>query len=73
MGGPNVLLTYIEWQNHLTKSIDEPDAETIFLMGDFLLSIRGDLGLSNRGIDRVTFASLILRNPDLFLGPNRLH
>ena len=39
----------------------------MFLMGDFLLSMRKDLGFSNKGIDRRTFAHLILRNPDLFL------
>ena len=50
---------------HLKSS--EPNAESMFLMGDFVLAVRKDLGLSNKGIDRKTFASLILKNPDLFL------
>ncbi len=64
-GGSNVLLTYIKWITHLSNT--EPDAETMFFMGDFLLAMRKDLGLSNKGIDRKTFAYLIMRHPDLFL------
>ena len=65
-GGSKVLLTYIEWRSHLSRTSNEPDAETIYLMGEFLLSMRKDLGLSNKGIDRGVFAHMILRNPDLF-------
>lgn len=64
-GGSNVLTTYVKWKNHL--STRKPDAESMFLMGDFLLAIRKDLGLSNKGIDRKTFVHLILKNADLFL------
>ena len=66
-GGARVLLTYIKWQSHLLSKGNEPDAETMFLMGDFLLAMREDLGLSNKRMDRRVFAHLILRNPDLFL------
>ncbi len=64
-GGSEVLRSYIKWMGHLKSS--EPNAESMFLMGDFVLAVRKDLGLSNKGIDRKTFASLILKNPDLFL------
>ena len=64
-GGSGVLRSYIKWMDHLKSS--EPNAESMFLMGDFVLSVRKDLGLSNKGIDRKTFVSLILKNPDLFL------
>ena len=66
-GGSKVLLTYIKWKNHLLSTYNEPNAETMLLMGDFLLAMRKDLGLLNKGIDRRTFVHLILRNPDLFL------
>lgn len=66
-GGAGVLLSYKNWQSHLLSKGDEPDAESMFLMGDFLLAIRKDLGLSNKGMDRRVFAHLILRNPNLFL------
>ena len=64
-GGSEVLRSYIKWMGHLKNG--EPNAESMFLMGDFVLAVRKDLGLSNKGIDRKTFASLILKNPDLFL------
>ena len=64
-GGSEVLRSHIKWMSHLKSS--EPNAESMFLMGDFVLAVRKDLGLSNKGIDRKTFASLILKNPDLFL------
>ena len=66
-GGARVLRTYIKWRDHLLSKGDEPDAESVFLMGEFLLAMRKDLGLSNNGIDRRVFAHLILRNPGLFL------
>lgn len=64
-GGSEVLRTYIKWMSHLTSK--EPNAESMFLMGDFVLAVRKDLGLSNKGINRKTFVYLILKNPDLFL------
>lgn len=64
-GGSEVLRSYIKWMSHLRSN--EPNAESMFLMGDFVLAVRKDLGLSNKGIDRKTFASLILKNSDLFL------
>ncbi len=64
-GGGQVLATYLKWKSHLSKG--SPDANTFFLMGDFFLAMRKDMGLSNKGISRKTFAHLILRHPQLFL------
>ncbi|XOV87361.1 MAG: hypothetical protein ACFHX7_20795 [Pseudomonadota bacterium] len=62
-GGSDVLLTFMKWKEHLAKG--EPDAESVFLMGDFFLAVRRDLGLSNKGFDRTTFAGVILRSGSL--------
>ena len=64
-GGSEVLRSYIKWMGHFLQHSQrsEPKAESMFLMGDFVLAVRKDLGLSNKGIDRKTFASLILKNP----------
>ena len=70
-GGAKVLRTYVKWRDHLLSKGNEPDAESVLLMGEFLLAMRGDLGLSNSGIDRRVFAHLILRNPVLFLELSR--
>ena len=64
-GGPGVVQAYIKWKCHLENTV--PNAETLFLMGDFILAKRKDLGLSNKGINRQILAAFILRNPDLFL------
>jgi len=64
-GGPKVLLKYIAWMTHLKKC--NPDAQTIFLMGDFFLEIRKDLGHKNTQLEKGTFAHLILQNPEFFL------
>lgn len=36
-------------------------------MEEFLRTLRRDIGLSNRGLERGLFIRMILRNPDLFL------
>ena len=44
-GGARVLTAYLKWIDHLRHR--EPDAETVFLMGEFFLAMRKDVGLSN--------------------------
>ena len=63
--GPNALQSYIRWIEHLRSG--KVDAESLFLMGEFVLSLREDVGLSNEGIDRKTIAFVILRNPGLII------
>lgn len=64
-GGQDVLIKYITWMSHLKKGI--PDAKTIFLMEDFFLEIRKDLGHKNNKLMKGTFVSLMLQNPELFM------
>lgn len=64
-GGSDVLASYLKWKVHLGKG--EPDAQSMFLTEEFFKSIRKDLGLSNRGLEKGIFVHFILRNSDLFL------
>ncbi len=64
-GGQDVLSKYIVWMTHLKKG--EPDARTMFLMEDFFLEIRKDLGHKNNKLTKGTFVHLILQKPELFL------
>ena len=64
-GGQDVLIKYIKWMDHLKKG--HSDAKSMFLMEDFFLSIRKDLGHRNNKLVKGTFISLMLRNPDLFM------
>lgn len=63
-GGQDVLSKYIVWMTHLKSGV--PDARTMFLMEDFFLEIRKDLGHKNNKLARGTFVHLILQNPELF-------
>jgi len=64
-GGSDVLAAYLKWRIHLGKG--EPNAQSMFLTEDFFKSIRKDLGLSNRGLEKGIFVHFILRNSELFL------
>ena len=65
--GPNALTAYNKWKRHLAAKPNNPDANTLYYMSEFILSIRKDLGLSNRGLNRDILVHMLLRNPDLFL------
>lgn len=64
-GGQDVLSKYISWMGHLKKG--NPDAKTMFMMEEFFLEIRKDLGHKNTKLTKGTFVRLILQNPELFL------
>ena len=64
-GGQDVLSKYISWVGHLKKGT--PDAKTMFMMEEFFLEIRKDLGHKNSKLVKGTFVRLMLQNPDLFL------
>ena len=64
-GGADVLASYLKWKIHLGKG--EPNAQSMFLTEEFFKSIRKDLGLSNRGLEKGIFVHFILRNSELFL------
>lgn len=64
-GGSDVLSSYLKWKKHL--GVGEPNAQTMFLTEEFFKSIRKDLGLSNRGLEKGIFVHFILKNADLFL------
>ena len=66
-GGPDVMIKFLAWKAHLEKTGSAPDAEGFFKMGDLFLSMRSDLGLSNKGLDRKIFTHALLRNADLML------
>lgn len=64
-GGQDVLSKYISWIGHLKKG--NPDAKSMFMMEEFFLEIRKDLGHKNNKLVKGTFIHLILQNPELFL------
>lgn len=64
-GGQDVLVKYIQWMSHLKK--ETPDVKTMFLMEEFFLEIRKDLGHRNDKLVKGTFISLMLQNPVLFM------
>jgi hypothetical protein len=64
-GGQDVLIKYIEWMNHLKKG--NPNVKTMFLMEEFFLEIRKDLGHRNNKLVKGTFINLIMQNPELFM------
>lgn len=63
-GGSGVLKSFIIWKEGFTE---EPNAQTVFKMGEFFMAMRKDIGLSNRGIEAGHFSHLILRHASLFL------
>jgi hypothetical protein len=63
-GGSTVLTVFLKWWEHLKKG--KVDAMTLFLMEDFFLAVRRDLGLSNRGLQRGSFIRLMLKHTDVF-------
>jgi hypothetical protein len=64
-GGQDVLSKYIAWMGHLKKGV--PDAKTMFMMEEFFLEIRKDLGHKNNKLKKGSFIHLILQSPELFL------
>ena len=64
-GGSDVLASYLKWKVHLRNG--NPDAQSIFLTEEFFKSIRKDLGLSNRGLEKGIFVHFMLKNSELFL------
>ncbi len=64
-GGSDVLSSYLKWKQNL--GVGEPNAQSMFLTEEFFKSIRKDLGLSNRGLEKGIFVHFILRNSELFL------
>ncbi|AIT09151.1 hypothetical protein LO80_03650 [Candidatus Francisella endociliophora] len=64
-GGQDVLSKYIAWKEHMQKN--KPNAKTMFMMEEFFLEIRKDLGHKNNKLVKGTFIYLILQNAELFL------
>jgi hypothetical protein len=64
-GGRDVLKAYFAWMSHLKKQ--RPDAQTIFLMDEFFRALRSDIDQSSSGLEKGSFAHLILRDSDVFL------
>jgi hypothetical protein len=65
--GPAGLRTYCEWQEELRAHEGNPRAESVIKMVDFFLSLRKDLGHSNRGLKREHLVALLLQKPHLFM------
>jgi hypothetical protein len=61
--GPETIIAYAKWHKELTTS---PQLAGVMIkMIDFFLSLREDLGHSNKGIKREQLARLFLKNPEL--------
>lgn len=63
-GGAPVLKSFIEWKNFMSSN--EPCAKTVYLMDEFFRTMRKDIGLSNRRLDKGFFAHVMLRNSIIF-------
>ena len=70
-GGPNVLSSFVIWKQHLASG--NVDAHGVFLMDEFFRAMRSDIGLSNRGLKKGFFSTLILRHASLFLEQAKLN
>jgi hypothetical protein len=60
---PDTIKSYAEWYKEL--STPPQRVKAIIKIIDFFLSIRKDLGHSNKGVKREQIARLFLRNPEL--------
>lgn len=63
--GPEVVENFLAWKAYAASG--KVDARMIFIIEDFILSIRRDLRHSNRGIRKGIFARMLLRNGEIFL------
>ena len=68
-GGPEVLISFLALRRGIGETKTLGDLGMMLqALGDMILAMRKDLGLSNRKIDKRSFAAhLILRHPDVFL------
>ena len=69
-GGPKVLMSFLALQKDFGENKTISDYKRVVLerWGSLVLAMRNDLGLSNRGLDKVSFAAhLMLRHGDVFL------
>lgn len=64
-GGQDVLSKYVAWMGNLKKGI--PNAQTMFLMEEFFIEIRKDLGHKTNKLGKGTFVQLMLKEHELFL------
>lgn len=64
-GGQDVLSKYLAWMSNLKKG--EPNAQSVFLMEEFFIEIRKELGHKNNKLKKGTFIQFILQNTELFL------
>ena len=65
--GPGVVKAYAEWHSVLMSQGQTPQAKSMVKMIDFFLSLRKDLGHSNRGIQREHLIRFMLKESDLFM------
>jgi len=63
--GPEVIRSFGKWRDNLVRGV--PDADSFFLMEEFLLSVRKDLRHNNAGLEKGFFAKVFLAQGDLFL------
>lgn len=63
--GPKAVQTYVNWIENLKRG--NPTLRSMLLMEDFFISLRSDLGISNRGIREGDFIRLILNKGELFM------
>jgi hypothetical protein len=64
-GGQDVLLKYIDWMKHLKSG--HSSIQAMFMMEEFFLVIRKDLGHKNNKLVKGTFLRLLLKNPEFIL------
>ncbi len=65
-GGPEVIIAYDRWRNELS-STPSPKASAVWSTVDLLFAIRRELGHNDKKVEKITFFSLILQNPKLFM------
>lgn len=63
-GGQSVFIKYLEWMTNISSS--PPSIRSMYLMEEFFIEIRKDLGHNSSSIPRGSIIRLMLKEPELF-------
>lgn len=64
-GGPKTIIALVKWRREILKSKDS--VKQYMALMDFFLSLREDLGHSNKSLNNTVFTELLLKNSALLI------
>lgn len=70
-GGQSVFVKYLEWMTNISSS--PPSIRSMYLMEEFFIEIRKDLGQNSSSIPRGSIIRLMLKEPELFFELEKLN